>query len=179
MPQFRLGTLMLAVGGLGIMFAAIRALGAYASLGLGFGMLCVLAHVAGNAIGTRLRQSGDRVRHMQERPAAGRPKNQALVAADFAPATRLRRRESLGLPSWIGTLLGALGGGILAAYLFQAGTWPGARQPHLVVAIVTIGILGGLAMFVATSFTQVALSCLRQATRDVSHRREVRRGDEP
>src|SRR5262245_27301642 len=110
-PRFGLGSLFFAVAVLGLMFAFIHYVGMYGSVIAIFFLLCVAAHVAGNAIGTRLREIGSA-------PVPGSTTESDFVSAtrvspaDFAPATKLRERSSLGKPIVVVTALGIVAGGV-------------------------------------------------------------------
>ena len=81
--------------------------------------LAVIGHVAGNALGTRLRQNGSRPVDEEglDLPSA-KPWPRALSPDEFAPATQLSRRSSLGRPIFVATVLGTIAGGI------GGGLWP-------------------------------------------------------
>jgi hypothetical protein len=119
----------------------------------------VTLHVAGNAIGTRLRQIGDQspeVRQAQIASSLPQPH-------EFAPVTRLGQRQSLGwsiiLATSLGSMLGGTGGGIW--------TWASSRGAAgplpIVVGVLAFAVLGGLAAFAAVAFTQVLLGAIWQA----------------
>jgi hypothetical protein len=125
--------------------------------------LSIFAHVAGNAIGTRLREIGSRKdsRAFDLQPEArGEPR--------FAPATRLGQRYGLGWPIVIATLVGIILGGS------GGGLWTllTARQ-HVPIAAVGMGVvafaaLGGILAFATVGFTQVLLGAIWQAMRQAS-----------
>ena len=59
-PQFRLSTLLWGMAALSALFAAMTWVGPLAAFGLVLLALSIVAHVAGNALGTRLRENGSR-----------------------------------------------------------------------------------------------------------------------
>src|SRR5436190_13783174 len=82
-PQFGLRTLLLLVAACGVLLALRQWLDPIAVAAIAFLALCVFCHVAGNAIGTRLREIGDQPDPTaDELPTVGRisPRVQ-----DFAP----------------------------------------------------------------------------------------------
>src|SRR5688572_27186209 len=112
-PRFGLRTLLLVVTGCAVIFAMSNWLSPIALAGVVMLVLCVIAHVAGNAIGTRLRELGPSRRSGRDSAAEPLARPQG---ADFAPVTRLSQRQSLGWPIILGTaggtLAGAVGGGL-------------------------------------------------------------------
>jgi hypothetical protein len=162
-PQFGLRTLL---GGIAV-WAALLVVGQWLSpaviLTLALLAGSIFCHVMGNAIGTRLRQMGDL-------PDVG-PKDDARTnhgppqARDFAPATHLSERRSLGLTvivaASIGLACGAVGGGL---WTFVASNGQ-ANAPSIAVGVVAFSILGGIAAFAVVSFMQVLLGAIWQAIR--------------
>jgi hypothetical protein len=116
--------------------------------------------VAGNAIGTRLREIGSRKdnRAFDLMPAA-------RVEPRFAPATRLGQRQRLGWPIVIATLTGIIAGSI------GGGLWTiFTATGHVPIAAVGLGViafgaLGGILAFATVGFTQVLLGAIWQAMR--------------
>jgi hypothetical protein len=160
-PRFSLASLFLIVTVLGVLFAAMTYLGAYAVLIFVVFLLTVAAHVAGNAIGTQLRENGNR-RPMSDAP---RPKQRPIAPTDFAPASQLHHRSALGMPIVITTVVGSVVGGALGGY----GLTMLMERPTLsaiLLGVIASAVLGGIWTFIASSFFQVATGALRQATRD-------------
>ena len=158
-PQFGLRTLLLVVTGCAVIFALSHWLSPIALAGVVMLVLCVIAHVAGNAIGTRLRELGGRPRTLESaRESLVRPKE-----ADFAPVTRLSQRQSLGWPIILGTsagtLAGAIGGGLWTV-TYSRGSFD---ILSVGVGILAFAVLNGIAAFAIVGFIQVGLGALRQA----------------
>ena len=110
-------------------------------------------HVAGNAIGTRLRESADRDVHRRELPP-----QQPLPAAR---PTHLERRSSLGRLVPVSARIGAAFGGTagMASLLaFTASSPAGA-----VLGGVSSAVMGGLFGFLGASFVEVVRTSLREA----------------
>jgi len=151
---------------LGVLFAAASYFGSYATLLLIFFALTIAAHVAGNAIGTQLRENGNRRRiashdilQQTRRPVA---------STDFAPPSQLHLRSALGLPILITTVMGSVAGAVLGGY----GLTTLMERPTLLTiafGVIASAVLGGIWTFGASSFLQVASSALRQAARDAKH----------
>jgi len=156
---------------LGAIFATLEYLGGHATVLLVLLVLAVFAHVAGNALGTRLRASGDQP--LPGHGAGSRPPRRAR-AEDFAPTTRLSERRQLGKPTLIATLAGVVLGGTLGGYgltlLMQRAT-----LPTVMLAVGAAAVLGGIWAFLTASFVQVSLGAAWQATREEATREEAGR----
>src|SRR5687767_10127728 len=84
-PRFGLRSLLVGIGVLSTLFAISHYFGTYgAAIAMLFG-LCVVAHVVGNALGTKLRDFGDTPVEADGSPARRLPVHRKLTAADFAP----------------------------------------------------------------------------------------------
>lgn len=158
--KFLLGlTAVCAVG-----FASIGYFGAHASLGLFVLVLAIAAHVLGNAMGTRLRELGNR------RPEADEPGRSErigrLAESDFAPASPLRQRSSLGRPIVIVTIGGTLVGGVCGGLAFMRMMRPPLSPSIVILGFFAAALLSGIWSFIAGSFVQVAGGALWQATRE-------------
>jgi hypothetical protein len=165
-PQFGLRTLLLVV----TLCAALAALSQWVSpmvlAAVVMLVLCIVAHVAGNAIGTKLRELGSR-------PHQDHPNNSGSIAkpraADFAPATRLGQRHALGWPIVIATLVGTITGGIGGSVWTLIASRGPVGPLNVGVGCVAFAMLGGLAAFLAFGFVQVGLSAIRQAMSSNDH----------
>jgi hypothetical protein len=160
-PQFGLRTLLLVVAICGVLLALRQWLDPIAIAALAFLGLSIFCHVAGNAIGTRLRQIGDnRNRASSNEPVIGiRPPRER----DFAPQTHLGRRQSLGwtivIASSIGVTTGAVGGGFWT-FLASRGQ---VGLLNIGVGVIAFAVLGGIAAFATVAFTQVLAGAIWQA----------------
>ena len=166
-PQFTLRTLIWLITLLAALFSLVNVVHPLVLTGLVLLALLIVAHVAGNVIGTRLREMGDRPVTKEGREVPPRRFNPLVDQASFAPPSDLARKASLGLPILIVTGAGVLAGGVsggLWGYL-AAGSdgWL-----NIVVGAVAFGFLGGFGSFAAFGFTQVILGALRQASRTPS-----------
>src|SRR5262245_13086936 len=94
-PRFSLGALFVGTALLGVLFAGIHYFGTFWIVIVILFALCVVAHVAGNAIGTKLREFGDTPLEADDTPARVPPIAKP-APSDFAPVTRLRQRRPLG-----------------------------------------------------------------------------------
>ena len=166
-PQFSLRTLLLLVTAFAVLFGLANFLPPLMIAGLAFLLISIVAHVAGNAIGTRLREIGSQP---SNRSSSDRNHAQAGGGAPrCAPRTELSRRRPLGWPVALVTVAGgiaaAVGGGIWTALLVRNSAAPLA----ICLAVAACGILGGLGSFLAFSFAQVGLGALRQSLTSGSH----------
>jgi len=160
-PQFGLRTLLLAVAGCAVVCALSRWLHPAAVLALSFLAVSVFFHVAGNAIGTRLREIGDQPNPDQPQEAIA--VFQSPRPEDFAPVTPLGQRHSLGwtivVAISVGVASGAVGGGL---WTFVAGH--GHAGPlNIAVGVIAFAMLGGMAAFATVAFAQVLAGAVWQA----------------
>jgi len=171
-PQFTLRTLICVITLLAALFSLVNVVHPLVLTGLVLLALLIVAHVAGNVIGTRLKEMGDRPVTKDGREIPPRRFNPRVDESNFAPATDLARRASLGLPILIVTATGILTGGVsggLCGYV-AAGSDGGL---NIVVGTVAFGFLGGFGSFAVFGFTQVILGALRQASRPPTPVRRV------
>jgi hypothetical protein len=160
-PQFGLRTLLLLVAACGALFALGRWLDPIAVAALAFLAVSILFHVAGNAIGTRLREIGDKPDAAMEELLAAMPRQPR--PQEFAPPTHLSQRRSLGwlivVASSVGVTAGAVGGGL---WTFAAGHGQ-VGLVNIAVGVVAFAVLGGIASFATFGFAQVLFGALWQA----------------
>ncbi|MDX1947846.1 MAG: hypothetical protein SFU86_20780 [Pirellulaceae bacterium] len=156
-PQFGLRTLLLTVTACAVLFALARWFSPITVAGVILLALSIAAHVAGNAIGTRLRDIGN---EPSLPPRSGSPQPR-----DFAPVTRLGQKSSLGWPIVFGTGAGALLSGIGGGVWTLASGTESVGPLNVAVGIIAFGVLGGIGTFVVFGFVQVAIGAIRQALR--------------
>lgn len=157
-PQFGLRALLLLVTACGVLCALAQWLSPIAIAAIVFLIVSIAAHVAGNAIGTRLRQSS---------PARGASEDsKGPIAADqprpMRPS-RLTQRRQLGWPILVATCAGAIGGcvaGSVWTFLAQSAA---VSALSVGVGIVAFSILGAFASFLIFGFMQVGLAALYEA----------------
>jgi hypothetical protein len=143
---------------LGIAAAAIGWLGMAGWMAAAVLMVSVGLHVAGNCIGTRMRDQTDQVirRRIDRRGADPVP-----AALPLATPSRLERRESLGRTLPIAASIGAICGGAVgtsALLMLTAASPAGA-----VLGGLSSAVMGGFFGFLAASFVEVVRTCLREA----------------
>ena len=127
-------------------------------------LLIIFAHVAGNALGTQLRDNARLTKPLDHDKSVAdqrriRPTNKSL----FTPSPRLSLRTRLGLwtliPTGIGILSGAFGGGWLLWWSMQGR----ASLSSMALGIISCGVLGGLWSFWMSSFINVLGSAVWHA----------------
>ncbi len=136
--------------------AAIGWLGLAGWMGTVIVLASIAMHVAGNAIGTRMREVADRERALQLLP--DHPTSQPLPTS--AP-TRLERHEALGrlvpISSGIGAAVGGLTGTLMLAMLTQS------SAAGALLGGASSAVIGGLFGFLAASFIEILRTSLRDA----------------
>lgn len=161
-PQFGTRELLAFIAFVAITIVALQVLDPLVSAGLILLGLCIFAHVAGNAVGMRLRDAG---------PSPESQTSSALQASDYAPATRLSLHQRLGRMTItftaLGSIFGAIGGGTLLAVL----NWENITIANMSLAIISCAILGGFLGFVMSSFLQVFLQAWAEAHRNADPER--------
>lgn len=164
-PRFRLRTLLWGVGLLCVFFAVSSTLGGYALFALVLLVLSILAHVAGNALGMRLRANGSSRLPLgeeeQRRRSAGYAPPQR---GEVAPATWLGQRYSLGKPILLLTALGVIGGAA-GGWVLLNHMYGQATLINLSAGTFACGVLGGIWSFLGVGFLQVLVAAVWQASR--------------
>ena len=152
--------MLLLVAAFGALLALRQWLDPIAVAAIFFLAVSIFCHVAGNAIGTRLREIGSQVETAVEepKPIRLRPRQE-----DFATPTRLGQRYSLGwtiiVATSVGIASGAIGGGL---WTFSAGQGQ-VGLLNIAVGTVAFAFLGGLAAFATIGFAQVLFGAIWQA----------------
>ncbi|MGE0757867.1 MAG: hypothetical protein AB7F89_10190 [Pirellulaceae bacterium] len=157
-PRFGLGSLMGVVVLLGVLFAFIHYVGFYGSAIAIFFLLCMGAHVAGNALGMRLRAIGSGPPISDKVPPLF-PVSESVpeqrIAHDAGAPSKLRETRSLGWPIVAVTISGAFVGGTTSGYALL-GLSDGPPPPAVIVlGMGASAVLGAIWSFAAGSFIQV------------------------
>jgi hypothetical protein len=167
-PQFGLRTLLLVVTGCALLAALSQWVTPVVVACLIFLALAIIAHVAGNAIGTRLREIGSHPATDDAALAASLARAKPK-ADDFAPTTQLSDRHGLGWPIVIATVTGTVSGG-LGGVAWTLVSSPGpVGLLNIGVGAVAFAVLGGIVAFAAFGFVRVGLGALRQAQAEPKH----------
>jgi hypothetical protein len=163
LPQFGLRTMFFAMAACGGVFAVMAAIGPVASGAVLLGAAVIGLHVAGNWVGTSLRDSEAKDRSIDV------PFSNALSPFD---ARLLSMRTEHSTPrlcqhvplSWLNRVLGILGA-VAGAVLLS---WTGASVAGLVVGSVSSAVVGGCAGFLISSFAESTLTAWWQATSEAN-----------
>ena len=148
-----------------VFFALLDTLSPLGVAAVVFVIISVLAHVAGNYLGTQLRESGNR-RFGQERVAphgASTDIASADIAAAAAPPSQLRSRTPLGLLVLIITATGVLIGGMAGGFGTAWANGEKAAALNIAVGAAAFAVLGGIGAFLIASFLRVMFGAWRQA----------------
>jgi hypothetical protein len=164
-PQFSLRVLFWMIAGVGAVLAISQAVGPAAGLTMGLGLVAILAHVAGNVIGTKLHShSPMRSSTSGTETEPSRSTVPPLVMPDqFAPVTRLSSRTPLGRGLLIVTSLGAMFGGIAGGALLLWFHQETATLPTLALGFSASAVLAGLWTYWMGGLLQVFLGAWWEA----------------
>ena len=158
-PQYGMRHLLLFMFVVALLLVAIKTLDPILAFSLILLALSVFAHVAANAIGTKLRDS---------RPASIAPQGTAQKAEQhhFAKTTELSERQPLGLLMRIITGISALAGAIVGGWFLANLAGDKATVANVMLATLSCGVLGGLFGFWLSSFLQIAISAVWEAQKE-------------
>jgi FtsH-binding integral membrane protein len=165
--QFRLATLLKIVAVLCLLLGSLKSFGPLFALAVLLLMLTLFAHVAGNAMGTRLRQEGNRT--AQQSP----DRISIDTSQHVGIGTPLGKRASLGRGMILVTILGVVSGAILGGTLLA---WTHSNQLtffSLTLGVFASGVIGGLSGFLAGSFLSVLAQVVLQVQKEPSVRHRL------
>lgn len=147
-PQFGLRTLLLLVSLAAVLLSLAQWVTPITFAAVILLILSIVAHVAGNVIGSRLRDGRtDQLQQSDKHEHAGE-----LQEHHFAPVSKLGHRHSLG---WV-PLISALTGGIVGAV--AGGGWTAVQLQRsfdwlpVIIAAIAFGVLGCLGGFITAGF---------------------------
>lgn len=157
-PRFTLRALWVAITLMGCLFALMTALGAMWSLVILLFSGLLVAHVAGNSLGTKLR---DRATHRMifEQTVSPAPRHHAcpkLAPPQLAECARLNRI------TLVVTAGAAAAGGMLGG-IGSAGLYPEAGAAAVALGVASFAVLGAFGGFAISSFVSVFRGAMREA----------------
>jgi hypothetical protein len=141
----------------GVACAAIGWLGIAGWMAVAVVAASIAAHVAGNALGTKLREATDR-----DLSKTGLRQSAAMLPLPRPPAN-LERRASLGSLVVVSAAIGGACGGVAGAvmlYRLAASSLAGA-----LLGGVSSAVIGGLIGFLGASFVEIVRTSIREAIR--------------
>ena len=161
-PQYRLRSLFLMIAVLAVLFAVMGSIGPIASAALLLFLTMAGLHVAGNALGTTLRnEATDQFRWQDSTTAHAVASAGQLRSTARAP--RLSEHTPLGWIKFAFCVVGGLAGGALGSLAFgQLSDSPS----QLAVGVLSFAVLGGFFGFLGGSFLAILLRAWDQAVRD-------------
>jgi hypothetical protein len=165
-PQFGLLGIFVALTVIAVLFAVTHYFGSYGAAIVALFVLCVVAHVVGNALGTRLRDFGDQPVRADGSPAPRSRQFQKPSANQFAPHTRLRDRSSLGKRILFVTVFGAGLGAFLGFVGVQWVADDRTTWPVFLLGTGACAVLGAIWTFATASFLQVTVGEFLHARRN-------------
>ena len=125
---------------------------------LGFLFCLIAAHVAGNALGTKLRDQANKQILAASDPPADVHRGERAACA---PAQRLVERTGISGAAIVVTLIGAGLGGSLGGSAVTAANWNQITLAGIAVAVFSAAVLGGILAFLASSFLLVGSRAAR------------------
>lgn len=115
----------------------------------------IAGHVAGNALGTRMREATDR-----DLARTATARRVEFVPPPASPS-RLQRRSSLGRLVVVSAAVGGVSGGLIGAAALR---WLAASSlAGAVLGGFSSAVIGGLLGFLAASFVEIVRTSLREA----------------
>jgi hypothetical protein len=162
-PQFGLRTLLLGMAACGLLFSLLKWLPPIAVAGIVMLAATIFCHVAGNAIGTQLRDLAAPPRSEEASPVRLPPARRV----PRVPPTTLGERKSLGWSIVIATAAGALGGALGGSLWTLASSRGDVGPLNIAVGAVAFAVLGGLAAFGIAALAQVLLGAIWQALKPI------------
>jgi hypothetical protein len=144
---------------LAVACAAVGWLGIAGWMALAVLIASVAMHVAGNALGTSMREATDR--EIARRQATADEWRAAVASLPTSRPSRLERRESLGSLVPISCGIGAVVGGSIGAAALRMLT--SSSLPGAVLGGLSSAVIGGLIGFLGASFIDIVRTSLRDA----------------
>ena len=160
-PQFGLRSLMWAMAGLSVIFAALSAIDTKGAVFASWFLCLVLAHLAAAAIGTRLRNrtTGEVISTRVE------PTRTAVRSQASSPPNGLQAAVPVGrwflLAAASGAVVGGMFGGLALSF------WGRVSLAGLIVGSISSSVVGALLGWLFATFLLVSTKAIRDAARDL------------
>ena len=151
--------------GISLILAANSAFGGFAAAIIALFLLAVFAHIAGNWLGTQLRDLGNASRQERQMNESPGRLERKLGRDDFAAATQLGTQQPIPLWVKVSVLVGALAGcvgGVALVLLWNVGPVP---VLGLLFGALAFAVLGAIWSFALGAFLHFGWSAWRQAVR--------------
>lgn len=155
-PQFRLRTLLAGVALLCALLAVAKLLSPAAVLVLIVIVLSIVAHVAGNALGTQLRDRGNRRLNSASSPSPHQPPT--LTQEHFAPPSKLSSRYSLGLIVVPFIVVGSIGAAVGGGFWLANTVREKATLANMSLGVGAFAVIGGILGFLSGTFLKVMIT---------------------
>jgi hypothetical protein len=162
LPQFTLRTMFAAITLVGILLALESLLGQIVSAVLVSGLALIGLHVAGNALGTTLRDRTAVEKPFHDDTRFSDASQCVIRSLAAAPPSRLSQRTRLSWLSPVVICAGAIVGAWLAADILVETT--SAHIPGIVLGSISGAVLGGVFGFLGGAFLEMTLAAWWQAT---------------
>jgi amino acid transporter len=160
-PQFGLSTLLWIVAFFCAALAAMKFVGPLGAFALVLLVLSVLAHISGNALGTRLRACGDQPVDEQDRPIPSSVRFDRNELSLPGPR-RLTQRQRLGILLTLIVLV-AIGAGVAGGVWWTLHSEANPTSQDIGLAAIAFGVLGGIWGFIGGGFVVVGAGAIREA----------------
>lgn len=158
-PQFNLRFLLIAVTGCCVLFAAFRWLNPAAIVGVSVIIASIIAHVVGNALGMQLRDHGNQKLNEDLPPVSA-------VPTEFAPPSKLTRRESLGRIVYIAPVATSLALATAGGFWLRHVVGAKATWGNMAFGIAAFAVLGSILGFLLGCFVKVLIAANLDAWRN-------------
>jgi hypothetical protein len=162
LPQFTLRTLFLAITCLGVAFALLETIGMAASCALLVGGSLIGLHVAGNVLGTTLRDNAPIAPEQKPDAPLNHISPETFNQLDRRSVSSLYRRARLGPSIYLATAAGAIAGGIVGDLFLMNFAHTSIRG--LILGAASSGVLGGFFGFLYGCFLRAWLGAWWQAS---------------
>ena len=164
-PRFRLSTLFGVMTGISLVLATYTGFGGFAASMVGLLILAIFAHVAGNWLGTQLRELGDQSRGAGQGRLSPHRHERVVQSHEFAAATQLGDQQPISWWVKLTVMVGAIGGGLMGGALLIFWNAEKLNFLGLLFGSIAFAVLGAIWSFALGAFIHVGWNAWRQAAR--------------